>query len=857
MATTIATALGRLLLALAVSRVLMALGGALHDPGILTSGTKLPGWVYALEALLFAGGAALLWGVRRHDARATHLSLAFGLVSAAFARGLLVAWEDAAPAIWWAARLLAALPLDAFLPLAIWRFASEFPRGPLLGIGRRIQEGSLRASLIVGVILAVGDLATTVGLLPPDYALKRTPLGLYWILVMGMVLAAIGFMSWKSGRVPVAEKRKARLFLSALLFGTTPITIAIFVESLFPAVEAFLSNREYRLAVGLIVLPPMLLIPFTTAYAVVVDRALDIRLVVRRALQYALARYSILSLIALPFLGLALLIASNRNKPLVDVATGSPSAALFLLGAAAIAAYRSRDSILEALDRKYFREQYDSHRILTNMVEQLGKLDSSESMASLLGRQIDKALHVTAFDAFLLDWDSGALQSASRNMRPLNPDGPLARQLHAASRPVRVEFERPGPLIDSLSDEDRRWLLDLGSKLLVPMRGAENRLFGVLSLGEKKSELPFSTSDLRLLARVASAGALAWENQLLRSSAPGSRRPLAAGSVITAHECESCYLVVEGGAVACPECSGSLRPAILPRDLFGKFRLERRIGRGGMGVVYLGVDLSLHREVAIKALPRMDSARASRLRREARTMAAVRHANLALIYGLESWEGAPFLVLEYLGGGTLSERISRGPLEVEEAVETTLRICDALEHTHQRGFLHRDIKPSNIGFDQDGSPKLLDFGLAYLLTERRESSPVRRSVDASLLGTPSEEATQSIASATPFGRVAGTPLYLSPEAVLRRTPGPSFDLWALALVLFEALAGRHPLWTPGEPFGLGRILTEEVPDIREFVPDCPPGLAETLGGFLAGRESKRPSSASAFAAQLRQARQGS
>ena len=151
----------------------------------------------------------------------------------------------------------------------------------------------------------------------------------------------------------------------------------------------------------------------------------------------------------------------------------------------------------------------------------------------------------------------------------------------------------------------------------------------------------------------------------------------------------------------------------------GKFRFERRIGTGGMGVVYRGIDLSLGRAVAVKTLRRVSPEDAMRLRREARTAAAVSHPHLAPVYGMETWQGTPMLVMELLEGGTLTQRIEKGRLEAAETVELGIAMAEALEHLHASDILHRDIKPSNIGYTRDGTPKLMDFGIARVMFDLR------------------------------------------------------------------------------------------------------------------------------------------
>jgi serine/threonine protein kinase len=286
-----------------------------------------------------------------------------------------------------------------------------------------------------------------------------------------------------------------------------------------------------------------------------------------------------------------------------------------------------------------------------------------------------------------------------------------------------------------------------------------------------------------------------------------------------------------------------LRTASLPEVLSGKFRVTKRLGAGGMGVVYRATDLTLGREVALKTLPRLTSTAADRLTREAQSMARVAHPTLATIHGVETWCGSPVLVIELLEGGTLAERLRRGPLAADEAVFITSQILRCLAHLHAQGLVHRDIKPGNVGFTAGGQVKLLDFGLAAALDE--PSRPT------------AEMATTGHAGVLPWAEesrsadVAGTPLYLPPEAFAGGRPSPSFDLWAAAVVLYEAIAGRHPLHADGSLTGvLSAVRRSQIPDLLSVRPECQPCLAALLRRALSSREAERPSSAGGFLQEL-------
>ena len=217
-----------------------------------------------------------------------------------------------------------------------------------------------------------------------------------------------------------------------------------------------------------------------------------------------------------------------------------------------------------------------------------------------------------------------------------------------------------------------------------------------------------------------------------------------------------------------------------PGTQLGHYEILSSIGKGGMGEVWRARDTKLGREVAIKTLPPQlaggDEA-FGRFEREARLLASLNHPNIAAIYGLEEADGTRFLVLELVDGETLEDRLTRGPIPLEESLELAVQLVDALEAAHEREVIHRDLKPANIKITGEGKVKVLDFGLAKALAG-----------DSPLSG--SDMATLSIA-ATRQGMILGTPGYMSPEQARGERTDKRTDIWAFGCVLFEMLAGRQ------------------------------------------------------------------
>src|SRR5262249_28697583 len=198
--------------------------------------------------------------------------------------------------------------------------------------------------------------------------------------------------------------------------------------------------------------------------------------------------------------------------------------------------------------------------------------------------------------------------------------------------------------------------------------------------------------------------------------------------------------------------------------------------------VYRGRDTKLKREVAIKILPEefsRDADRVSRFQREAEVLASLNHPNIAAIYDLQEAEGSRFLVLELVEGETLADRIQRGPIPVNEALNIAKSICEALEAAHEKGVVHRDLKPANVKITPDGKVKVLDFGLAKAM-EREQTST-----------TFSNSPTVMSMASTNAGVIFGTASYMSPEQARGERVDSRSDMFSFGCLLYEMLTGRQ------------------------------------------------------------------
>ena len=327
-----------------------------------------------------------------------------------------------------------------------------------------------------------------------------------------------------------------------------------------------------------------------------------------------------------------------------------------------------------------------------------------------------------------------------------------------------------------------------------------------------------------------------------------------------------------------------------PPRFIGRYRVLGELGRGGMGVVFLGEDPDLEREIAIKMLPPhlgRNPESYERFQREARLLAALNHPNVATIHSLEIVDGTPLLTMERIRGRTLAARLAEGPLSIEETLHLGTKVASAMEAAHDRGVIHRDLKPGNVMIRDDGEVKVLDFGLARSLSEPSGQTPAsttssespassqlptppasevgRRSMesdDPTRLSGPHESLEDSYSDPTvdarfgsgaqvafrrtsdPFSSVAGTIGYMSPEQIRGAPLDVRSDLFAFGCVLFECITGAHTFRGDTGPDRI-RATLEESPQLDELPAELSDPIRALIGQCLAKDPGDRPPSTQA------------
>jgi len=258
-------------------------------------------------------------------------------------------------------------------------------------------------------------------------------------------------------------------------------------------------------------------------------------------------------------------------------------------------------------------------------------------------------------------------------------------------------------------------------------------------------------------------------------------------------------------------------------EKIGRYQIKAELGRGGMATVYEAYDPRFEREVAVKVLPREmlhDPQFRVRFEREAKTIALLEHPAIVPVYDYGEEDGQPYFVMRYMTGGSLSDRIRKGALTLQEAARIMNRLAPALDEAHAKGVIHRDMKPGNVLFDRAGEPYLSDFGIAKLA--------------------------ESQTNVTGSG-IIGTPSYMSPEQAQGEAIDGRSDIYALGTILFEMLTGQLPYKGDTPMSVVVKHITEPVPHILDVKPDLPPAIEPVIEKTMAKRREERYATAREFA----------
>jgi tRNA A-37 threonylcarbamoyl transferase component Bud32 len=655
------------------------------------------------------------------------------------------------------------------------------------------------------------------GLAPPWVVMF---FGVQSIAYLLLVLVVLPVNYWRLDTPTDRRRFRVIVFgaLTSMLF-YLPRVIGTALLNISPRFYAFFDQP----AVNVIYTAGMLILPLSFAYAILKQRLFDVRVIIRRGVQYALARRVLL---AIPVVAIGLLIANvleQWRQPLFSVLKTHAATYVAVASLAALASTQ-RQKWLSMLDRRFFRDKYDAHQLFHQIVEEIRRAESVGEVAPHVVTRVAEGLHTNGCGLLVRKpGESHYRVVAAAPAGSLNTDLPATNKLIPLVRTlecsVPVTQAGSGWLGQQLPTVDKEFLQQAHIELLVPVALKEGSNEALMVLSGKLSEEPYSKEDIALLENVASALALL----LMRGNTIRPGRAF--------EECPVCGTCYDPGTAQCPKENSALTLVAAPRLLGARYRLDGKLGQGGMGKVYRATDMSLNREVAVKMIRDesfADNRAIEKFRRESQVTGSLAHPNVVTVFDF-GVEGARrlYLVMELLEGITLRQELrAKRRLDPRRTLQLFDGICAGVAAAHSHGLLHRDLKPENIFLAQKDAQevvKITDFGIAKALPQ---------SVDET--------------RDTATGVMVGTMKYMSPEQVNGRSISPRWDLWALAVMAYEALCGVVPF--SGDDLSLVQtaILGMNFTPVNDHLPDAPPHWQEFFEHAFARDEQGRASTVAEF-----------
>ncbi|MBZ5569326.1 MAG: protein kinase [Acidobacteriia bacterium] len=660
----------------------------------------------------------------------------------------------------------------------------------------------------------------------PDW-LWRAAMRIFLLTAAAAIVALI--MNYRRLK-DINERRRVRVVVAGVALSwivLIPFLIAFDVDPNHPVARVFANP-----VLGPLLILLMLASPACMTYAVLRHRVFDVSVMIRQGLQYAVARRALLALAPLMTVLLVADLMTHRQQTVGQV-VGERGWIYIVLGSLAAFAHTQQDKWLAALDRRFFRERYDAQRLLREVLDDVHGAANVEAVTSTVTAKIEAALHpeyVTLLtrEAAEPAYRPVACAPASATPSRMDAEAKLIGILRLLAKPLEIASGESSWLRDQLPPSETQWLHSARVDLIIPVALSLGQREMLLMLGPKRSEEPYSGEDKEFLLSLAGSLRLLLERPAV--SVPAD---------YAFHECPQCGWCSGPESSVCAQDGAPLTVVAAPRLLAGRYRLDRRIGRGGMGAVYAARDTALERDVAAKLIREEligSTSAAQRFRQEAQAAAGFSHANVVTIYDYGLAGSRAYLIMELLHGCSLREEIQRaGRLPAERVLGLFGGVCAAVEAGHRRRLIHRDLKPENIFLarSDDGEvAKILDFGLVRTVTE---DTQVTRETGA--------------------GMVIGTLPYMGPEQMRGCVPTPAFDLWALTVVIYESLTGQLP-FPIGDSPQWQALLGGRFTPVATHLPGAPGSWQEFFTRSLAPEPERRPQSATALFTELERALAG-
>jgi hypothetical protein len=698
----------------------------------------------------------------------------------------------------WIPKLFAAVfPLHF---VAGYRFLSVFPVSfPASRLRRQVERAligggwvvwALGAAWIAAAMLSIDQLRTIGRAVPGIFEILDTIL-LAQLLFMGFVIVATAAVCIRNYRnlTDAGQRRRIRWVFAGMVVAAVPMIITTACWVVWAAM-GIVNQMQPALAV-LSGISNLLIaaVPISIAYAVLKHRVMGIQVVVRRGIQYLLAANALRLLVALPVIGLVWGIVENPNRTVPQLLFEGGAKWNSVLLVVAVAGLRYRSGLRDAIDRKFFRESYSQERILAGLVSTMTQADSLRSLCSAVTSELEAALHPEHAHLYIYEKHEMTLAHSSVG-RPALSSLPA----HCEAFDLLAKLGTAVTWTDFQQQHaERYWkpLKPLEAELLVPILSSAHKLVGLIALGAKKSEEPYTTRDRKLLDSVAAQIGVLQENLSLRSMVNIQKTTerevlarLGGQQIDLVKECPKCGRCFSAATSVCESDGVELVLSVpVEHTIDGRYRLDRLLGRGGMGAVYVALDLRLNRAVALKVMKGGlfgNPGAVRRFSREAQAAARLNHPNIVRIFDFGSLVGdGAYQVLELVPGRSWRAALAdAGQWSPQFAMPLFRDVLDGLACAHNAGIIHRDLKPENIllapADSSDSSAltaRILDFGLAKVRAEE----------------------TVEGASVTRPGTVVGTYGYMSPEQFSGGDVDSRSDIYSFGVILLETLTGALPL----------------------------------------------------------------
>ena len=567
-----------------------------------------------------------------------------------------------------------------FAPAFLWAFARACPRvhrrTRLDDLARRMVSVSVAAGCALWVALVASLELARAGWVEPAlfWAVFDASHAVRGLLVLGAVVVVV----LRAPTAPAEEARRFALLGIGMLLWTGLVAADNVAEAFSPG--DWLSNYQWSpaiVAIELLRFPGIALL----WYSVLAARVPHPREVVRDFYTRLLARGRLLGVFAVvPAVALGWLVASRPERSVGVVLADPLVQSLAAAAAALLLVATGRRRLLVRFDLWIHPETTDQRETLAAATAALAQAGRIENVRRTVTRTVRRGCGSPAvlLVATRRETEVQDFGAPDAGLAPLARASAVVHMLETAGGSLRVHPSDKTSHFGLLPPDDAAWVVETEADVVVPVPGPGAELLGVVVVGRRFDDRIVREVDVPFLEALAGAAGLAVARLHVAEETGG--RPLDAPA---AQECPVCRCLTAAGEPAGCDCGLAYVETEVPKLLSGKFRLARRLGSGGMGAAWLARDLRLERDVAVKTLTGVSVSRLMGLKPEAWAMATVTHPAIAQIHGIESWRGRPFLVVEFLPGGTLEDKLRRGPLPAPRAVSVTTPLADALAALHE------------------------------------------------------------------------------------------------------------------------------------------------------------------------------